>query len=204
MKQYLRSPCSQGHGIRTGRGFSLFGSARLVVSLFAVILCAVGLSGETFSAKDALAVRKQTFQTSVSLFASQDYESAKSALVGGNVEKSGSLAWNLESACKLTQMALYFRSQHDYRTALTIANQALAMLQETVGAKMTTAASRKQRGQVYELAGFIYDDILHDLDSAKTNYQEALNIYPSSKRASDALLRIDSEEAKRRRIGGGE
>lgn len=153
-------------------------------------------------AKQRANVRAQVFDDSLSLFAAHDYENAVNALVANNIEKSGTLAWSLETANKLTQMALYFRLQHDYRTTLAVANRALGVLRGTVGTSSALSAPSLQQAQVGELAGFIYEDIFHDLDSAKANYQQALTVNPASKKASDALARIALMQAKIKDIGG--
>ena len=142
---------------------------------------------------------KQDFADSRASFASGDHARGEELILKSNRHEQGTLAWRLESAGKLTQMAFSLRQQYDHRGAITVAQRALVLLRET--AKHDKTAMPRERAEAHELAAYIAEEILRDPAAAQADYEEALKINPQSRRAQAGLARLEEAKSKAARLG---
>jgi hypothetical protein len=148
----------------------------------------------------ALAVeRAKDFDNSLALFKARDLVNAEKVLLRSNRWQSGTLGWQLESAGRLTHMALVLRQRYDYPGSLAVAQRALAILRDADGLALKASASK--RSAVHEQAAYIAEEILRDPVAARTEYQLALQFNAKSVRAREGVQRLDEAQAKVTRLG---
>ncbi len=145
------------------------------------------------------AERKQTFEDALALFQSKDYVRAEKELLRSNHQKPGTLGWHLESAGKLTQVALVLRQQYDYPGAIAVTRRAQALLAEAESFA-TPADGPRPRAEVHEMKGYLDDELLRDPDAARAAYERARKLDPDSVRARQALDRLNDAQAKDARL----
>lgn len=148
-----------------------------------------------------VAARKQAFEEALALFKAKDYARAEARLLLSNRQKPGTLGWHLESAGKLTHMALVLRQQYDPHGAIIVAQRAQALLADA--GKFTGQADRiRQRAEVHEMKGYLNEELMRDPAAARIDYEQARKTDPGSARATTALGRIEEADAKAIRRGG--
>jgi len=145
--------------------------------------------------------KAQAFADSRGHFVSHDYAKAETALLAGNQAKAGTPQWHCESGFSLMQMAFAFQAQSDAVTSSAIARLALAHLQQADRA-YGTGANASEIATEKELTGFLCENLLGDRNAAKTYYQAAVNLSPStSGHAAEslaAIVRTEKEETRKR------
>ncbi|HEY8993103.1 MAG TPA: hypothetical protein VIM71_00330 [Lacunisphaera sp.] len=189
--------------LESWRIFLWFASAFLVTGLYAQTGNGGGKPDDT-RANDRSAEdheRKQAFTEAMALYRSKDHSRAEERLLRGNRHQSRTLGWYLESAGKLTQVALSLRQQYDLHGAVLAAQRAQALLEEA-GKAAGLADKLRERAAVYEMKGYLEDELLRDPDAARASYEKAKKIDPQSVRAGKAIEHLDADQAKDARLRG--
>jgi len=62
--------------------------------------------------------------------------------------------------------------------------------------------SAEDLSEAHSMAAFIEDEILHDADAARADFNQALTKNRSSERARQGIQRLDEADAKRARLEG--
>jgi len=145
--------------------------------------------------------RIQAFNEAMALYRSKDHLRAEERLLRGNRHKVHTLGWYLESAGKLTEVALSLRRQYDLHGAVVAAQRAQALLEEA-GKAGGPADKLRERAAVYEMKGYLEEELLRDPVAARADYEEAKKIDAQSIRADKALEHLDAEQARDARFRG--
>jgi hypothetical protein len=143
--------------------------------------------------------RKQDFADALALFQKKDHGRGEKKLLAGNRRKPETLGWYLESAGKLTQMALALRQEYDHHGAVAVAQRARALLAEAEKMAKSGDALR-DRAAVQEMMGYLDEEILRDPGAAWESYERAKKIDPQSVRAGKAIEHLDADRAKDARL----
>jgi hypothetical protein len=143
--------------------------------------------------------RAQDFDDSEALLRTGDLAGAEKALFRSNRWPEDTVGWRLESAGRLTQLALVLRQKYDYPDAIALAQRTLAILREIETVKPKAGA--RERTQAYEMAAYIAQELLRDPAAARVDYQQALTINNRSPRAVIGLKQLDREQEKAARLG---
>lgn len=144
------------------------------------------------------AARKRALVDSFGLAKSRDYAQAEDALLRANRHEPGTLSWQIESAGKLTHLALVLRQHYDHRGAVAVALRALEILQ--AAGPLAGAANPRRQATVHEMAAFLHDELLHDPAAARTAYEHAQRVDRESVRARKGLDELDEARAKTLRL----
>ncbi len=144
---------------------------------------------------------KKAFEDATALFKARDFVRAEEALGKGNRHQPGTYGWQLESAGKLTQVALSLRQKYDYPGAMAVARRALLVLQEAE--KLARGTDPQQLAGAHEMAALLQDELLRDPSAARAEYQKAQLANPQSTRTREGLKRLDEAQAKTQRLAGG-
>jgi len=145
------------------------------------------------------AEQQQALTEAVALYNSRN-PAAEERLLRGNRHEPTTLGWQIESANKLTHLALILRQEYDYSGALAVATRALAVLDDAE--KLARRADAHQRALVQEMTAFLLEEIVRDPESARAAFEKARQANPSSKRAEQGLARLQEEKAKQQRLAG--
>ncbi len=139
--------------------------------------------------------RKQAYEGSRQLFLAKDRVRAERMLLAENRHEPGTAAWYREAATRLTHAALALRQRYDIQGAIEVGRRAQTFLKEA--ATLASADLPKDRAQIHELSGFLWEELLRDAPAAATEYETALGIYDKSPRALEAKARIAERAALR-------
>lgn len=144
------------------------------------------------------AERLEAYNAAKSLFKAGDTAAAEAALLRTNESSPGTFEWQLESAGKLTHLALNLRQQYDYPRAIALARRVLELLEKA--AQLGLEANPRQRASVHEMAAFVQEELLRDQSAAREAYVKARQIDGTSKRALRGLADLDNAAAKTERL----
>jgi len=148
------------------------------------------------------AERRQSFKEALAHGRSGNLAKAEATLLKGNRYVSGTAGWQIESAGKLTQLALALRQQYDVRGAVATAQRALVVLKEAE--RLSVSASNRQKATVQEMAAFLQEELLRDLVAARVLYEKARQLDSQSVRAKRALDQLSAADEKSRRFSEGQ
>jgi hypothetical protein len=140
------------------------------------------------------------FTEAAALYRARNPAAAEERLFRANHRPPGTVGWQIESASKLTQMALVLRQEYDFPGSTALAMRALAVLD--AAAQPAQRADARQQAVVHEMSAFLLEELLRDSESARVAYQKARQANPASKRATQGLARLDEEQAKIQRLTG--
>lgn len=118
------------------------------------------------------------------------YSQGENALSALNISSPGSAEWSLETAGRLTALALAFRHEADQERALTLAQRALDQL--ALAANKVKPNDSAIRARIETMVGAINERLLGTTTQAKARYRAALEMDPTFTPASDALKRVDN------------
>ncbi len=159
--------------------------------------------GAAPSNKGTGAAHAANFDAALAQAHAGNLSAAEAALFRDNVQRQNTLAYDVECATKLVQLAAVLQQTYDYQNANTALQLAISTLDATSAAHQSDTPAI-DRAQADELRGFVCDRYLHDPDSATAAFQRAQQLNPNSAAASDGLAKINSDKAtKNRAIGGG-
>lgn len=147
------------------------------------------------------AERKHAQLEASAYYRAKDHVQGEAALLRANRHPPGTFGWHIESAGKLTQMALTLRQRYDHRGAIQLARRALEVVGEAE--PLSRGADAGQRATLRAMAGFIQEELLRDRAAAQRAYEEARQLDPKSPRAQAGLARLAEASAKSGRMGGG-
>lgn len=150
--------------------------------------------------KSRAQLRREAFEGARSAYRQKDKAGAEKKLFATNRNKEGTFGWHTESAGLLVQMALSLRQQYDLRGAAELAQRALELLD--AGDKLPGNPRAQERAALFEMSGFIHEELLRDEDAARLDYEKAAKLNAKSARAKEALDRLEENRAKVRRQGG--
>jgi hypothetical protein len=150
--------------------------------------------------KSRAQLRREAFEGAMASYRQKDKPNAEKKLFATNRNKEGTFGWHMESAGLLVQMALSLRQQYDLRDAAELAQRALELLD--AGDKLPGNPRAQDRAALFEMSGFIREELLRDEDAARLDYEKAAKLNAKSVRAKEALDRLDENRAKDRRHEG--
>lgn len=150
--------------------------------------------------KSRTQLRRDAFEGALSSYRQRDNVGVEKKLFAANRNKEGTLSWHTESAGLLIQMALSVRQKYDYRGAAELAQRALELL--AAGDKLPGNPRAQDRAVLFEMSGFVREELLRDEEAARDDYAKAAKLNSKSIRAKEALDRLDENRAKDRRYEG--
>jgi hypothetical protein len=151
------------------------------------------------TAASPFAAKHAAFQNSAVLFTNHNFVAGEAALEAGNLQRPGTVGWNVESGTALLKMAIYFRSQRD--PVATNALLRLALNQFGMAENHYTSASKPSDIAVEkQIVGYIYENMLGNRVEALGFYKQAAALDPKNVEATNAMVRLSrslAEEAKK-------
>lgn len=139
-------------------------------------------------------LRKAAFDEAMQLLREKKWADAETKVTAPSKHAAKSFEWYAETAGNLTYLALALRQEYDPRGAIDVGKRVLALLAEAD--KLPGRPEAAARAALFEMAGFVQEEILRDDDEAEKAYTQAAQINDKAERVNEALARLKNKKSR--------
>lgn len=139
-------------------------------------------------------LRKVAFDGAMQLFRDKKQGEAEKKIKALSNHPANTIEEYLETAGNLTHVALALRQEYDLAGAIETGRRVLALLAEAD--KLPGKPEASSRAALFEMAGFVHEEILRDDEEAEKSYGLSAQLNDKAQRVTEALGRLRSKKSQ--------